>query len=78
MSLCKFKDAFGKPNEGVHKHVLGIAVFDLVGTILACYLIHRVFHFNFWYVLIIALIASILIHKLFCVQTTLTKAVFST
>ena len=40
MGLCKYKDIFGKPNEGVHKHRLfNIAIVDMSFTIIAAAII---------------------------------------
>ena len=35
ISLCKYKDIFGKPNEGVHStRIFGLAFWDLFGMII--------------------------------------------
>ena len=40
MGLCKYKDIFGKPNEGVHKYRLfNIAIVDMSFTIIAAAII---------------------------------------
>ena len=44
MSICKYKDIFGKPNDGVHSiRFLNIAIVDLLMTIIFSYLIHYLF-----------------------------------
>ena len=49
MSLCKYKNALGKPGKGVHSfRIFGIAIVDVILTILAAYLIARFFKFNFY------------------------------
>ena len=36
--FSEYKDIFGKPNEGVHKHrILGLASVDLIGTAVISY-----------------------------------------
>jgi hypothetical protein len=79
--LCKYKNIFGKPNEGVHKHFLGIAWFDLIGTLLICFLIWRFTRlynniYNLLIVCIIGILLGILFHRIFCVNTTLNKSIF--
>ena len=44
MSLCKYKDIFGKPNEGPHSYrFLNIAIVDTVLTIILGYFISKFF-----------------------------------
>jgi len=75
--LCRYKDIFGKPGEGVHKYRLfNIAIVDTVLTIIAAWFIARWLNKSFWIVLIVLLIIGIIVHRLFCVKTTLTNYVF--
>ena len=77
MNPCKYKDIFGIPNQGVHKYRLfNIAIVDLIFTIILALIITKIFHYNFKYVIIFLIILSVFIHKLFCVNTTLTKLIF--
>ena len=40
MSLCKYKDLFGKPGEGIHSwRIFDIGVIDVLVTIASAYLI---------------------------------------
>jgi hypothetical protein len=75
--LCKYKDVFGKPSEGVHKYrMFGIAVIDTVMTILGAYLISYFSGYTFWKVLVILFLVGIISHRLFCVRTTIDKIIF--
>jgi hypothetical protein len=81
MNLCKYKDIFGKPNEGVHSiRFLNIAIVDLSMTIIFSYIFHYLFgldvFINYLYFLIITLIIGIVVHRLFCVNTTINKIIF--
>ena len=77
MNLCKYKDSLGKPNEGVHSYRLfNIAIIDLLLVIFGAIIISYIFKFNFIYVLIIILIIGIILHRLFCVRTTIDKLLF--
>ena len=74
MSLCKYKDIFGKPNEGVHSYrIFNIAIIDTVLTIILGYFISKYFKLKLLYVLVGLFILGTVIHKIFCVKTTLTK-----
>jgi hypothetical protein len=80
--LCQYKDIFGKPKEGVHSiRIFDIAVVDVLLTLFGAYLIKKIdlkiFEKTPLLVIFIYLILlSIVIHKLFCVDTKLTKTVF--
>lgn len=80
MSLCKYKDIFGKPSEGAHKYrVFKIAIVDSGLTILVAIIIAFLFKFTFLQftiLLFIILILGILVHRLFCVNSTINKLIF--
>lgn len=80
MTLCKYKDIFGKPNEGVHSYrVFGVASVDLVLTILVAFVIkYFVPSWSFILIIISLFILAIIVHKLFCVETALNKFIFGT
>lgn len=78
MSLCKYKDIFGKPNEGPHSYrIFNIAIVDTVLTIILGYFIAKFFKLKLLYVLLGLFILATIIHKIFCVETTLTKLLLS-
>jgi len=77
-SLCKYKNSLGKPGKGFHVHFLGIAIFDLLATILICVGIWKITGINFWLILLVIMILTIIIHRIFCVNTTLNKLIFGT
>jgi hypothetical protein len=74
--FCQYRDSLGKPGEGFHTHFLGIAIFDLLGTILIGYVIWKYTDINPWYIGIVLALITILSHRLFCVNTTVNKAIF--
>lgn len=83
MSLCKYSSIFQKPHEGVHSiRIFNIAVVDTVLTIIAAYflyiMINKLFNMNISYYiyLIILFIMGIIMHRLFCVRTTIDKLLF--
>ena len=78
MSLCRYKDIFGKPNEGPHSYrIFNIAIVDTVLTIILGYFIAKFFKLKLLYVLLGLFILATIIHKIFCVETTLTKLLLS-
>lgn len=77
--LCKYQNLIGKVGEGVHSYRLfNIAVVDVMITILGAFLIHYWFmpSYNFFYILIGFFILGIVLHRIFCVRTTLDKLLF--
>ena len=78
MDLCKYKNALGQPGKGVHSYRLfGVAIVDVIMTIVAAYLISYFFKYSFIYTTIILFVLGIILHRLFCVRTTVDKLLFS-
>jgi len=74
----EFKDILGKPIEGLHSYrIFDIAIIDVLLTILLAFLISYFFNYNFLIVLLILFLLSIILHRLFCVRTTIDKLLFS-
>lgn len=77
MNLCKYKDIFGKPNTGLHSiRIFNIAIVDVLLTVLLAYIIANVFHTRFYMTLAILFISGIILHRMFCVKTTIDKLLF--
>jgi hypothetical protein len=83
MSLCKYKNIFGEPNTGIHTvRIFNIAIFDVLGTIIGGIIIQffllRIFSFyiDLTLILIVLFSLGILLHRLFCVRTTIDKLLF--
>lgn len=77
--LCDYKDIFGAPSTGAHKlRLFNIAIVDLLLTIAVAWLVSWYMGYGwleFVLLSVILVLISIPVHKLFCVQTTLTKIV---
>ena len=83
MNLCKYKNIFGLPNEGIHSvRIFNIAIFDVLGTIIVGILLQffllRIFslYIDLSIILFILFSLGILLHRLFCVRTTIDKLLF--
>lgn len=72
---CEYKDIAGKPGKGIHFHVFGIAIFDLIGTILIAILLSYLFNFSALIIFIILMIIAVYLHYIFCVPTTFLKLI---
>lgn len=69
-------DALGKPGEGAHFHVAGVAVVDLGLTALAAWWLSRALRTGFAATFALAMLAGLLVHRWVGVRTTLTRLVF--
>ena len=77
MDLCKYKNSLGEPKKGVHSYRLfGVAIMDVLFTIIGAYLLSLFFNYSFIYTLIIFFSLGIILHRLFCVRTTVDKLLF--
>lgn len=83
--LCQYKNLLGKPNQGIHslrigKNIIGkngIAVFDIGLAILLALIISKLFNISFLMALIYSILLGILLHRLFCVETTIDQMLFN-
>jgi len=79
MSLCHYKNIFGKVGEGPHKYRLfGFAIVDTVATLVLAYIIARYTKQDIFPIFIALVLFSILVHRAFCVESTLTKLALGT
>lgn len=76
-SSCPYKNMLGKLGEGVHSYRFAkLAIVDVIMTIIAAFIISAVFAISFWKVLAVSFILGIVLHRLFCVRTTVDKLLF--
>jgi hypothetical protein len=76
---CKYSEIFGKVGEGAHSYRLfDIAIVDVIFTIIGAYIIHVLFlpQYKFVYILAGLFALGIVLHRFFCVRTTIDKALF--
>jgi hypothetical protein len=77
MDLCKYKNALGEPGKGIHSYRLfGVAIADVIMTIIGAWLISYFFKLSFVKTLIVLFLLGIILHQLFCVRTTVDKILF--
>ena len=83
--LCKYKDIFGKPGQGIHSiRLFDIAVIDVIMTIVAGYYLHKYNLFNNLFgrefsqyeIIILLFVLGIVFHKIFCVETKINSLIF--
>ena len=78
MDLCKYKNILGVPGQGPHSYrIFNIAIVDVILTIILAYIISYLFKISLVKTSIILFILGILLHRLFCVRTTIDKLLFN-
>ena len=86
MGLCKYKNLFGIPNTGVHSiRIFDIAIIHIFITLLEAILIYEIIIVQWlkinniiklWMVIVFMFVLGIVLHKAFCVKTTVDKILF--
>ncbi len=75
---CPYKNMLGKPQNGVHSYrFANIAIVDVTMTIIVAFIISAVFAISFWKVLGVSFLLGIVLHRFFCVRTTVDKLLFT-
>jgi hypothetical protein len=72
----EYSTLLGIPGEGVHTHYFGIALFDVLGTILVAEILSYSFGWNIYLVLVTLFLAGIVLHRYFCVRTVVDQWLF--
>ena len=77
MDTCKYKHIFGEEGKGFHSiRVFNIAILDVIGTVIIAIAIAYYAKFNYWVTIFVAFILGIILHRLFCVNTTINMLIF--
>ena len=81
MSLCGLRNILGEPNSGLHKlRLFNIAIIDVILTLLLArfnqVVFHKLFPYSYGVWLIITFLSGIVLHRIFCVNTTINMAIF--
>jgi hypothetical protein len=77
MSLCKYKEAFGKPGEGIHRfRIYDFSVVDILVTLLGASLISYFSGVSLRYVIPFTFVFGVFVHRMLCVRTTVDRMLF--
>ena len=75
--LCRYKNVLGKPNEGIHSfRILDVAVVDVFMTMLLGIISGIIMNKSIRKMTLILFCIGILLHRLFCVNTTINMILF--
>ncbi len=76
-NLCKYRNALGIPGKGAHSIRLGgVAIVDVIMTLVGAYIIARWARASFAWTAVGMFLFGIILHRLFCVRTTIDKWLF--
>ena len=78
MTLCKYRNLLGEVGKGIHSYrIFDIAIVDVLLTFICAYIIY-IFNTenNYFIILAIVFIIGIILHRIFCVRTTIDKLLF--
>ncbi len=74
---CPYRHILGKEGEGLHSYrIFNIAIIDVLFTLIGAFIISYLFNYNYFIVLIFLFILGIILHRVFCVNTTINKLIF--
>ena len=77
MDLCKYKHSLGIPNQGIHSHrFMGVAIVDVIFTLIGAGIISYFSKRSFIYTSVFLFLLGIILHRIFCVRTTIDKLLF--
>ena len=77
-NLCKYKNIFGEPKKGIHSYrIFNIAIIDFILTIILGIIISYFTKIKKIYCIISLFIFGIIMHHLFCVNTTINNLIFT-
>jgi fatty acid desaturase len=77
-NLCKYKNLFGKPGEGLRKYrIFDIAIYDTAVVIIIGISISYFSGYNIWLTLAVLFISGIIAHRIFCVRSGVDKLLFT-
>jgi len=76
-NLCPYKNALGIPGKGIHSYrIFNIAIMDVLMTVIGALVISYLSGWKFGWTLLGLFLLGIILHRLFCVRTTIDKLLF--
>jgi hypothetical protein len=76
--LCKYSEIFGKVAEGVHSYrIFNIAIVDVIMTVIGAFVLHFLYpKYSVLSFAIVLFLLGIILHRVFCVRTTIDRLLF--
>lgn len=77
--LCEYSNILGKVNQGIHSYRLfNLAIMDVLMTFIGSYFLQKIYFkkYSYFQVTIGLFLLGIILHRIFCVRTTIDKLLF--
>lgn len=76
--LCKYSEIFGKVAEGVHSYrIFNIAIVDVIMTVIGAFVLHFLYpRYSVLSFAIVLFLLGVILHRIFCVRTTIDRLLF--
>ena len=77
--FCNYSEIFGKVGGGLHSYrIFNIAIIDVIFTIIGAYFLQKSLlkEYKYYEVLGGLFLLGVIMHRLFCVRTTVDKLLF--
>ena len=75
--LCQYKDVLGVPGTGLHSvRIFDVAILDFAGVFVLAWLMSKATGLRYLLSWLVVFLFVIGIHRAFCVNTTVNKAIF--
>ena len=72
-----YRDALGIPNEGVHSfRIYNLAIVDISLSVIFAYYFSQYMNSNIYQTLFYVFLSGIVLHRFFCVNTTINMLLF--
>jgi hypothetical protein len=77
--MCKYQNVFGVPRKGLHSYrIFDLAIVDVLLTIGGAIILHLWLpSYSFPVILFWLFLLGVLLHRMFCVRTTIDRWLFS-
>ena len=74
---CQYANIFGAPKTGIHAYrFANIAIVDFIGTVVLAFVVCFFTKWSFAWTLLGLFVLGIVMHRLFCVRTTIDRFLF--
>jgi hypothetical protein len=77
MDCCAYSEILGVPEKGIHSYrLLGVAIVDVLLTVIFAFAVSYMFSIPILFSMVGLFLLGIVLHRLFCVRTTIDTILF--
>jgi hypothetical protein len=78
--FCEYSTILGKVNQGIHRYrFFNLAIMDVLMTFIGSYFLQKIYFKKYSYIQVTIglFLLGIILHRIFCVRTTIDKLLFN-